>query len=563
MVRCAPPGSRSGPAARCTATRTTSTSPSSGASSPAPGRASRSRSGSPAIKRGTGPIESERFTYTLRSDSGDPVLVLADEDYSGALPNYPTGLEFVGQHTAALTAAGYASDVWDSDENGDGVPHPLGVLSHYDAVVWYTGANRITADQEDVVTETPFGDFPFVSAAERQQYLTLAVRDYMNEGGKVVVDGELAQYYGDFAFVGGIYYGLNGDETADCVISSGQGLFDDCLILADDFSQYWLGAGTRTTAGEATGVKGTGDGLDGTFALGTAQAGIPSAFEHALDEAGAFTVTSDELPVAQFPQFRSWKAADYVGVGGRKPFGPYLGQQYAAALHVDESYQRLGRTVDLAGATSASLDFAISANTEGGYDHVIVEAHTVGQEDWTTVPISGGVQSSSDVPIECEAGFLLEMHPFLEHYLTGGSTCQASGTTGDWHSLTGSSGGWREVSADLSAFAGEQVEVFITYVTDPGTGGVGVFVDEVGVVRDGDPQAKEGFETGLGAFTVPGAPAGSPGNASDWVAAPELIDVAAAVATPRSLLLGFGLEHVTDPAQRSALVEQALDRLIG
>ena len=171
------------------------------------------------IKRGKGPIESERFTYVLRSDTGDPVLVLADEDYSGALPNYPQGLEFVAQHTAALTAAGYASDVWDTDKGADGVPHPLGVLSHYDAVVWYTGANRITADPEDVFTETPFGDFPFVSAAERQQYLTLAVRDYMNEGGKVVVDGELAQYYGDFAFVGGIYYGLNGDETADCVIS--------------------------------------------------------------------------------------------------------------------------------------------------------------------------------------------------------------------------------------------------------------------------------------------------------------------------------------------------------
>ena len=186
---------------------------------------------------------------------------------------------------------------------------------------------------------------------------------------------------------------------------------------------------------------------------------------------------------------------------------------------------------------------------------MIVEAHTPGQDDWTTVPISGGVSSSSDVPIECEAGFLLAMHPFLEHYLTGGSTCQASGTTGDWHSLTGSSGGWREVSADLSAFAGTQVEVFITYVTDPGTGGVGVFVDEVGVVRDGVAEPKEGFETGPGAFTVPGPPAGSPGNASDWVFAPELIDVAAAVATPRSLLLGFGFEHVTDPAQRSALVE--------
>ena len=516
------------------------------------------------VKRSKGSIESDRFTYTLVSDSGDPVLVLADEDYSGVAPTYPTGLEYLLQHQQALTDANYASDVWDTDagKTGDGVPHPLGVLSHYAAVVWYTGANRLTADPEDFLTTTPFGDFPLVSVAERQQYLTMAVRDYMNEGGKVVVDGELAQYYGEFSFLGGVYFGLNGDETADCVITQPSGLFNECLILADDFSQYWLGAGNRTTAGEATAFARTGDPLGGTFALGTAVPSIRSLRDNGLDEAGAFTVTSDELPVAQFPQFESWKAGDYVGEGGRKPFGPYLGQQYAAALHVDDSYQRLARTADLAGVTAASLDFAMSHNTEGGYDHVIVEAHTVGQDDWTTLPVRGGVQSSSEVPLECEAGFLLEEHPFLTRYLTGGTTCAPSGTSGTWNSLTGSSGGWQELSADLSGFAGKQVEVVITYVTDPGTGGVGVFVDEVGLVLDGKAQLKEGFEGGAGAFTVPGPPAGSPGNTSDWVFAGELVDVAAAVATPRSLLLGFGLEHVTEPAQRSELVRQALARLI-
>ena len=35
---------------------------------------------------------------------------------------------------------------------------------------------------------------------------------------------------------------------------------------------------------------------------------------------------------------------------------------------------------------------------------------------------------------------------------------------------------------DLSAYAGQQVEVSITYVTDPGTGGVGAFVDDTKVV---------------------------------------------------------------------------------
>ena len=83
--------------------------------------------------------------------------------------------------------------------------------------------------------------------AERQQYLTLAVRDFLNEGGKLVNMGEMAQDYGLFdGIVEGLYYGLNGDPTAECVITTGlYGVFDDCLILANDFRQYYLGAFAR------------------------------------------------------------------------------------------------------------------------------------------------------------------------------------------------------------------------------------------------------------------------------------------------------------------------------
>ncbi len=45
-----------------------------------------------------------------------------------------------------------------------------------------------------------------------------------------------------------------------------------------------------------------------------------------------------------------------------------------------------------------------------GYDNVIVEAHMVGQDDWTTLPDLGG-GTDSGVPTECEAGFLLAGHP--------------------------------------------------------------------------------------------------------------------------------------------------------
>ena len=96
------------------------------------------------------------------------------------------------------------------------MPHDLGVLSHYDAIVWYLGDNRLTQDPEDVLISTPFGKLPDIAVAERQQYLTMAVRDFLNEGGKLIHAGETAQYQGlpgISDFVGGVYYGLNGDPS--------------------------------------------------------------------------------------------------------------------------------------------------------------------------------------------------------------------------------------------------------------------------------------------------------------------------------------------------------------
>ena len=129
------------------------------------------------------------------------------------------------------------------------------MLDHYDAVIWELGDNRLTQDPEDEITETYlFGDFEDLAVAERQQYLTLAVRDYLNEGGKLVQSGETAGYFGQLGgSIGGIYYGLDGAPEEDCVVT--EDFFSDCLLLADDFHQYYLGAFARTTFADPTAVE--------------------------------------------------------------------------------------------------------------------------------------------------------------------------------------------------------------------------------------------------------------------------------------------------------------------
>ncbi|MFK4837211.1 M14 family zinc carboxypeptidase [Microbacterium sp. ZW T2_14] len=500
-----------------------------------------------------GKRESTHFTYEVTQDTGNSVLVIANEDYTGYNPEEAPrndGAKYLDEYLAALEANGVDADVWDVDAQG--VPHDLGVLGHYDAGIWYLGDNRLTQDQEDVLTQYGGAQLPDLAVAERQQYLTMAVRDWLNEGGKVAYSGETTGYYGlGGDTFGGIYYGLDGAPDQDCVVTADP--FADCLLLADDFTQYWMGAYVRQDSGEQSGTEGVEEPLEGL----TLEFGGPATVDNPVDEVGAFVVTSDVLPVDEFPQFASEGVAEYPD-----PFAAIEGDWAAAAGHVDDGYQRLGRTYDLAGLTAANapaFEAQMAFDTEEGYDNVIVEARPVGAGDdaWTTLPEAGGATSSA-VPAECEAGFLLDLHPWLLHYLTPGDPCTTPGQSGDWNALTGSSL-WMPVSYDLSAYAGGQVEVVVSYVTDPATGGLGAIIDDTKLVSTAGTSQAEGFEEGLGAWQLLGAPEGSPDNLSDWERSDGLAELASVTATEDTLLFGFGLEQLATAEQRAEVVGRMLD----
>ncbi|MFF3245637.1 M14 family zinc carboxypeptidase [Streptomyces sp. NPDC002870] len=439
------------------------------------------------------PTSSEHFTYTVAERPRGDTLVIAEE--GGTSPAQNTAA-----YTKALADNGRRAAVWDVATQG--VPDALGVLGHFKTVVWYTGAGQPSAATTGVV------------------------RDYLNEGGKLINAGELA----------------GGDVDLGGAVSN-------------DFAQYYLGAYNRVGLKSPFSFAGTGR-------LAGAKASLAAAAGNPLDLAGAYTITSDTLKPDQFPQFKSAAAGGYPGI--RTPFEPADGSWFAAAKHEDDAYMRLSRTVDLTGTAAdaePSLQFQLSHDTERGYDNVVVEAHTVGQDDWTTLPDANG-STTTQVPVQCEEGFYVAGHPFLAHYLTvAESGCTATGTTGAWNRFTGSSNGWQPVSIDLSAYAGKQVELSISYITDPGTGGIGAFVDDTKLVVGGTPQGPEGFETALGPWTVAGPPAGSPGNTGDWARAQALFRAHAAVTTRDTVLIGFGLEHVPGAADRKQLIGKALSAL--
>ncbi len=137
------------------------------------------------------------------------VLVVAAEDYTGVSPNvtpgYATAPRYLAQHVAALEAAGYEVETFDIDDppaNG-GSPNPvvrpqikyptnLGVMSHFDAVNYYTGDDFIPQE----ATDTNPRRFSSATAQTGSQemapwahHLLLELREYAEIGGKLVVDG--------------------------------------------------------------------------------------------------------------------------------------------------------------------------------------------------------------------------------------------------------------------------------------------------------------------------------------------------------------------------------------
>jgi hypothetical protein len=71
----------------------------------------------------------------------------------------------------------------------------------------------------------------------------------------------------------------------------------------------------------------------------------------------------------------------------------------------------------------------------------------------------------------------------------------------------------------------------------------------------------EGFENGLGEWSVPGPPSGSPTVGVDFIRSQALLS--GAVTTEDSVLLGFGLEQVESATERAAIVRTAMQHLLG
>jgi hypothetical protein len=488
---------------------------------------------------------SPAFTFHVDHATAADVLILADTDYTGP-SNFPSYAPadgtppFLSSYVDALPA-GTSHDVYDVDALG-AAPDHLGVLGHYDAVIWYTA--------NDLLSRVP-GQPGGTGAETLANSMMLQVRAYLNEGGHLLYTGRHAGWQFANAFD---YNPISTPPLCDAVNLDAD---DGCLFLSDDFLQYWLGAYLFVEDGGADADGNAFDvvGADAPYDDATTDPWeIDQGFEPGRDATDqSFITTSSILKTDEFPQFTSTAPGVWdSGLAGA--YEPHTGDYYVYSQRADIRYQRLMNTFTVNSGTD--LSFWTSYDTEVEWDFLFVELQ---DEDgnWVTLPEAND-HTSNSTGQSCPEGWF-ELHPWLERYQ--GADCSGAG----WNAASGRSDGWTQWEFDLSEYAGQEVTVSISYAQDWATQGLGVWIDDV-VGPTTDPGVTTGFEADLGSWTI-GDPAeiGSGVNALEWLRTLDVGFVEGAITSMippdadfRSLYFGFAFENVVGAAERREIMADAL-----
>ena len=290
----------------------------------------------------------------------------------------------------------------------------------------------------------------------------MAVRDFLNEGGKLINAGETGagrRPARDHDVVGGLYYGLNGDPTRR--VRDHHRRPGPLRRLPDPGQRLPPVLARRVHARRASAVR--------TCVTRHRRADRRAAsadLERHADEPARRGGRRSSRPATccrcrSSRSSASQGAAEYDFAGG--PFAPVEGTRYAAGVHADDSYMRLTKTIDLPGDRGAARR---SCGSSCRYEHRgrlrprdRRGAHgRPGRLDDAAATSTAARRPT--LPAECDGR--ASCSTSTRSCCTTSRRaprCTATGTSGAWNSFTGSSGGWKDVAFDLSAYAGKQVEI--------------------------------------------------------------------------------------------------------
>ena len=307
---------------------------------------------------------------------------------------------------------------------GRQAPDPLGVLSHFDAVIWYTG--------DDYLTREP-GQVPGTGTSRLALDEVVAVRDYLNEGGKVFLGGKHAgqEFFEGYEFRNEGFPQPNEDKHGSWCDADLPEAKDGCIAHTNDFFQYYLGAYLRVedggswddASGDVRPVVGTAP-FTGTWTPGDA-GGDPSA------GAPTSTLASTSSLLARRRTTTSPRSSR-TGTGSR----PARSRRTAAASTCSRAATTRRTSACRRRSTcrpeGGTLTFWTSFDIEQDWDYFFVEAAPAGTDEWTTLPdVNGHTSDSGGESCHDGTGWGEDLHSRLLNYQTdAGTACDPTGTTG-------------------------------------------------------------------------------------------------------------------------------------
>jgi hypothetical protein len=434
------------------------------------------------------------FSYTVAQANVNPVLLMGNNS------------NYLKYYKDSLDTKRIEHDIWEIPVKAN-VPDYPGILSHYKVIIWYSG-DEIAPNINDDYT-----------IFENE---VLAIRDFINfSNGKLMATGQ------DLAYLATV----NG-------------------IFSDDFFQYYLGSmvhmetgGMRSDTDLPFNV--TGESTDPIFA------GLTFSISDG-DGANNQRFADTFLNTTYLGQIDDTQiAARYVRPDG--PFKPHSGKYYVYSKMADNAYKRIGGTFDVP-TDNPTLTFWISYDIEPNWDYAFVEIAPAGTDEWTTLPDENGLTVNTTGK-SCPEGWVEDLHPHLDHYME--NNCQPFGSTGEWHAFTGDSNGWKQVRMDLSAYAGQTVELYISYASDWTLQKLGVFIDDITL---GETETQT-FETVYPSWTVTIPPGGDADNNWEIITKNKLSE-GPIVRTADSIYFGFGFEAIDDEKKRDLIMQRAMDYLM-
>ena len=514
---------------------------------------------------------SSHFTYTARRESGAKLLILSAENYTAGVPAQdPTGPHYLTYYTDALDELGVEYDVYDVDKRGNRSPDALGVLSHYDAVVWYLGDDYLTR-QPGQGPGTGHGAprgrgddrRPRLPQRGRQAVLHRQERRPAVRGGQPVPQLRLPGGLGGRRVLqpqrdGGPAGVRRGRPDAGGRLHRAQRRLPPVLpggVHLRCARQHVRRRGgpsvpdgrhrrvrrprlaVRRDRREQPGPLGDlrGHLVDpGPGAL-PALRGLPQRGRLAASRGRAVQPVQRDAVHERGRGQHVLQAARQDGRPDRRDRAPAeLQVLRGRRAGVGLGRRRGARRDDRPGQRRLD-DAARGRHGRSGHADTSLTTQSTGDS------CPEGLATDSDAP-----------HPFLLHYWS--ATCEPTGTTGDWHAFTGSSGGWDDWTVDLSAYAGKQVDLRISVITDWGTLGLGAWVDDWNLTDGATTLEFNDFEQPLDASWQIGPPPEGTDNPTDgWTRRGQQFTEGGVVATDDTVFTGFGFEGINESARTEFL----------